>query len=73
MAEKLTASGNLLNQTTGLCFQIEKVVIGICDFLTGIEDDCRNFIHEQLPIVITLLVEQYLDPTEICTMLTLCP
>jgi hypothetical protein len=31
-------------------------VIGLCDYLTGLEEDCRAFVHEQLPIVIELLV-----------------
>jgi hypothetical protein len=49
------------------------VVVGLCDYLVGIEEDCIAFIHEQLPVVINLLVEEYLNPTEICEILTLCP
>jgi hypothetical protein len=44
-----------------------------CDILVGLEDPCKAFVDEQLPIIIDLLVEEYLDPLEVCAALGLCP
>jgi hypothetical protein len=35
---------------------------GACDILVGMEQQCKDFVDEQLPIIIDLLVEQYLNP-----------
>ncbi len=52
---------------------IEEVLGYFCDALVGMEEDCHHFVHEWLPIIINLLVEEYLDPNEICEMIQLCP
>jgi Saposin-like type B, region 2 len=54
-------------------FQIESALNGWCDLLTGIEESCKNFVAEQLPVVIDLLVNEYLNPEEVCFNLYLCP
>jgi hypothetical protein len=54
-------------------FQIESALNGWCDLLTGIEEPCKNFVAEQLPVVIDLLVNEYLNPEEVCFNLYLCP
>jgi hypothetical protein len=38
-----------------------------------LEQQCKDFVDEQLPIIIDLLVEQYLNPEEVCEQLSLCP
>ncbi len=44
-----------------------------CDILTGLEQTCKDFVDEQLPVIIELLVNEYLEPNEVCEQLTLCP
>merc|ERR1712025_1061113 len=52
---------------------IEAVLDGACDILVGIEQDCKDFVHQNLQMVIDLLVNQYLEPTQVCEQLALCP
>jgi hypothetical protein len=54
-------------------FQISDILYAACDVLIGLEQQCKDFVDEQLPIIIDLLVEQYLNPEEVCEQLFLCP
>ena len=52
---------------------VESALDAACDILVGIEQQCKDFVHENLQMVIDLLVNEYLSPAEICEQLALCP
>ena len=53
--------------------QIEALLDAFCDILPGLEQACKDFVAEQLPVIIDLLVNEYLNPEEVCTALFQCP
>ena len=53
--------------------EIENILFQFCDLLPGLEQECRDFVKKQLPIILDLLVNEYLNPTEVCEKLSLCP
>lgn len=60
----------LANQTID---DVKNLLYNFCNILVGMEDDCKAFVDENVEKVIDLLVNEYLNPTEICEKLNLCP
>ena len=58
------------NQTIS---EIEGILDQACDILVGMEQDCKDFIANNLETVVDLLVNEYLSPDQICNNLSLCP
>ena len=56
-----------------ISFQIESALDAWCDLLTGLEASCKEYVAEHLAEVINLLVDEYLNPQEVCDYLYLCP
>ena len=63
--ETLTSNGTISD--------VEAAIDAACDILIGIEDSCKDFVHNNLEMVIDLLVNEYLSPEAICNGLGLCP
>ena len=53
--------------------QVEDILFKACDILIGMEQECKDFVTDNLEKVIDLLVNQYLSPDVICEQLYLCP
>jgi hypothetical protein len=62
------AALNLLNSL----LQIKAILFGQCNFLTGQEQNCKDFVSKHLPIIISLLVDEFFDPGEVCFTLNVC-
>ena len=68
-----TITGSYSNLNHLLVFQIEGILDGFCDVLPIGAEFCHDFVQNNLEGIIDSLVNEYLDPEEICTQLTLCP
>merc|ERR1711962_701202 len=53
--------------------QIEDLLEQVCGALPIGQQTCFDFVHDNLEGIIDSLVNDYLDPEELCTQLTLCP
>ena len=53
--------------------QIEETLDGICSIAGDLQAVCEGFINSNLENVIDLLVNEYLNPEEVCTQLSACP
>jgi len=59
------------NSTIG---QIEDQLDQFCDLLPNLVTDlCHDFVHNNLEGIIDSIVNEYLDPEELCTSLSACP
>merc|ERR1712080_386058 len=52
---------------------VEQLCSAIGALIPGLEATCNAFVEANLPSIIDGIAEQNLDPTTICTMLTMCP
>merc|ERR1712012_386019 len=53
--------------------QIEETLDQICSIAGDLQAVCEGFINSNLENIIDLLVNEYLNPVEVCTQLSACP
>jgi hypothetical protein len=52
---------------------IEDLLYTFCDFIPTLEQNCKDLVDENLQMIVDLLVNEYLDPNQVCESIFLCP